>query len=524
MALFGAGTWSPTLLTIIVGAAAWRIIPWLVWTYRQWSALPPGPKGMPIVGNVFQMMTPKTWLLLTEWTKTYGPIYSLNIVGIPVVVIGSAEVAADLLDRRADSFSDRPRFVMGSELMSREKFVLYTPYNAHFIRLRRAVQDGFSSRAVKAYSPIQEREAAIMLRNFMKDPAGWEQELERASSGVILSTLYGWPSISSVSHPAVVGVNKILREIEIASMPGASLVDIFPALLRLPKPLSKWKQRGDQLYHEFTALFTGLLEGVKQNEAQVSLTRSSPPSLLLDRIAQGEMSLEDAAWMAGTLFAGGAETTAVILKMFVLNMVMRPEIMGRAQAEIDLVVGRDRMPTMDDRDRLPYLTAVIREVIRWYTISIYAMPRQCKQDEWYRGYLIPKGSIVLPNVWGIQRDPAVYGDADAFRPERFLDENGAHNVVVADTHGHGHVTFGFGKRMCPGSYLANQTLFISAASLLWAFTFKNPVDKSGRPLVSADDSIASNGILIHPIPFRCEFVPRSEQVQILIAARELERS
>jgi cytochrome P450 len=152
-----------------------------------------------------------------------------------------------------------------------------------------------------------------------------------------------------------------------------------------------------------------------------------------------------------------------------LAMVHYPEVQKKAQAEIDEVVGRDRMPTFEDRQNLPYLRAMVREVLRWRPPGPLGVPHKSSADDWYEGYFIPKGSVVITNVWAMNRDPAVFPDFDEFRPERFLDES----AIPKDTHGQGHVTFGAGRRICVGMNVANNALFIDMASLLWAINIHN---------------------------------------------------
>ncbi len=125
-------------------------------------------------------------------------------------------------------------------------------------------------------------------------------------------------------------------------------------------------------------------------------------------------------------------------------------VMKKSQAQIDTVVGRDRLPTFADKKNLPYIRAIVKEVLRWRPVGPLGLPRRTTQDVYYNGYFIPKGSLIITNVWAMNRDPEIFPDYDEFRPERFLDESGTVEVIPPDTHMQGHVTFGFGRRLvCP---------------------------------------------------------------------------
>jgi cytochrome P450 len=160
------------------------------------------------------------------------------------------------------------------------------------------------------------------------------------------------------------------------------------------------------------------------------------------------------------------QQTAASLSAFMLAMRLYPNVMKKGQVEIDSVVGRDRLPTFEDWDNLPYIRAIVKEVLRWRPVAPLGVPRRTTkvsssvsvslltscmkriwtQDDVYEGYFIPKGTIVLANIWAMNRDPALFPDYEEFRPERFLDESGTVEVVPRDTHNQGHVSFGFGRR------------------------------------------------------------------------------
>ena len=171
------------------------------------------------------------------------------------------------------------------------------------------------------------------------------------------------------------------------------------------------------------------------------------------------------------LSGAGSETTSTSLMWWTLTMVAFPQVQRRAQAELDMVVGRARLPTFEDAPRLPYVRAVIREVIRWRPPAPIGVPHKVTEDDWYEGMFIPKGAICMPNVWHCNHDRAIFGDdADEFRPERHLDDKGELEPGPIETNQEGHSTFGFGRRICAGRHLANNALFIHTARILWAAT------------------------------------------------------
>ncbi|CAE6495857.1 unnamed protein product [Rhizoctonia solani] len=158
-------------------------------------------------------------------------------------------------------------------------------------------------------------------------------------------------------------------------------------------------------------------------------------------------------------------------RVFVMAMAMHPDVQAKAQAELDAVIGT-RLPEMADRDSLPYIRRIVKEVFRWRMVLPLALPHACIQDDTYKGYHIPKGAIVIGNSWAISNNPDVYIDPDRFNPDRFLD------LSVPDA-----PTFGYGRRSCPGSHHAEASLFIVAAGLLAMFNISPEEDDNGKPIL-----------------------------------------
>jgi cytochrome P450 len=193
----------------------------------------------------------------------------------------------------------------------------------------------------------------------------------------------------------------------------------------------------------------------------------------------------------------GAETTSTTLMWWTLAMVAFPQVQRRAQAELDSVVGRTRLPTFADAPRLPYVQAIVKEVLRWRPTIPLGVPHKATEDEWYEGMFIPKGATCVPNTWQCNHDRAIFGeDADEFRPERHMDDKGELLPGPIETNREGHSSFGFGRRICVGRHFANDSLFIHTARILWAATLECVKDEHGKDVVPDTNPCVEAGVIM----------------------------
>lgn len=218
-------------------------------------------------------------------------------------------------------------------------------------------------------------------------------------------------------------------------------------------------------------------------------------------------------WSASSMYLGGADTTVSALMTFFLAMMLFPEVQVKAQEELDRVVG-DKLPVSADRERLPYIWAVVQETHRWHPVAPMAIPHAATKEDYVRGYRIPKGALLLPNNWLFTHDSATYPDPMSFRPERFI-ETETHKAEPDPR----AWTFGYGRRVCPGRYVADNALFLTIAQFLAVFNVEKPVEngKVVEPEVKFEP-----GVVSHPVPYKASIVPRTEKHRERIAAAEKE--
>jgi cytochrome P450 len=157
-------------------------------------------------------------------------------------------------------------------------------------------------------------------------------------------------------------------------------------------------------------------------------------------------------------------------------MSVHPEIQKKAQKEIDQLLGGERLPTLSDQDDLPYISAMIKEIFRWHTPLPISVPKMLREDDVYKGYLLPKGATVMENVWTVFQDPVVYPEPHIFNPERFL-KDGKLDRSVKDPEDR---IFGSARRICPGRHFGKRAVFLRVASTLATFNIEPGVNDKGE--------------------------------------------
>ncbi|KAH9175619.1 cytochrome P450 [Lactarius sanguifluus] len=510
-------------LVVVLGLA---IILVVRYSRSPWRRVPPGPRGLPLIGNALGLLD-KTWLFGRECKEKYEDVMYLTALGQPILVLNSIKAAAELLDRRASIYSDRPRMIMAQEVLSGGLTFPFLGYDDRWRRSRRATHQCLSKTAVLSYHNMLREEAVILTSASLADPGALENHFQRAATSAIMSVLYSYPTLENEEDETVKEIYAFIERISMAAAPGAYLVDLFPWMLYIPERFARWKYEGIRDFARYNTLFESLHKRVVSSLFE-GLERPSISASLFKGSSRNQLSGQEMAWLSGALFAAGAETTSTTMKWWGLAMITNPEVQRRAHNELDAVVGRSRIPTFSDAPNLPYIQAMAKEALRWRPALPLSLPHSTTEDDWYNGMFIPKGTLCLANLWQCHWDPSAYGDdAAQFRPERFLDADGKimSGPQAAETHEEGHGTYGFGKRACVGKHLANDSLFIYIATVLWASTLERARDQDGNEVPLDTDGFVDTGTIVKPAPYECKITPRFPEVaSILAAERELLKS
>jgi len=488
-----------------------------------WRRVPPGPWGLPIIGNAAKLQD-KTWLFGQDCKQKYQDMVYLSALGQPVLVLNSLKSASDLLDRRANIYSDRPRLIMANEILSGGLFSAFLPYGDVWRRTRRAAHEGLTKTAARSYHTLHRKEGILLASSLLASPRAQdlEKHFQRTAASATMSMLYDYPTLETENDKTLSKIHAFINRLSVAAVPGAYLVEVFPWMMRIPERFAMWKAEGMRYFEHDNIMFQTLVNRVRSDVLKDS-ERPSLSASLIKNSDRNPLSNQEMAWLLGTLYSAGAETTSTTMYWWALAMVAHPEVQKRAQAELDTVVGRSRIPTFSDVPNLPYIQAMVKEALRWRPVLPFSLPHATTEDDWYNGMFIPKGTILLSNLWQCHHDPSFYGDdAASFKPERFLDADGKILPGPAETHEEGHSTYGFGRRICVGRHVANDSLFMYMATALWAANFERVRDQDGKETHLDVNAFVDTGMVFKPALFESKITPRFPEVHsILIAEGEM---
>ncbi|KAJ8414581.1 hypothetical protein AAFF_G00037830 [Aldrovandia affinis] len=403
-----------------------------------------------------------------EFSKKYGSVFTVWLGPKPVVVLAGYQTIKEALVNQGEEFSGRYNYPMlkkvskgygllassGKRCKDLRRFSIMTLKN--FGMGRRSIEERVQEEArflVKAFSEYGD--SAFNPKLF----------LSNAVSNVICSIVFGQrfeykdQRFQFLQH----GIDAYFSFI---SSSKGQLYNIFPRLVQcLPGPHHELFQHLQKIREYLKLEADQRMENLDSN-----CPRDYIEAFLVRMKEQGDAAsnefhynnLLSSIW---NLFSAGTESTSSTLRQSLLLMMKYPHIQERIQKEIDEVVGSSRMPSIQDRQNMPYTDAVIHEVQRSMDLTPTSVPHKMMTDTEFKGYCIPEGTMVLPLLTSVLLDPKLWKNPDGFDPENFLDEKGRFKKNEA------FLVFGLGKRACVGEGLARVELFLFFSSLLQHFTF-----------------------------------------------------
>ncbi|KAJ7031601.1 cytochrome P450 [Mycena alexandri] len=484
------------LLLVAISALIWRRF------YSKQLPLPPGPPTRFLIGNLHQLPEKEPWLQYAEWAKEHGPLITLRTFHHTQLILNSAKSALDLLERRSAVYSDRPMSWMLS--LARRDVTMFqlSSLDSRFPKYRKMLHSGLNRRATQVYRPTQDHQLRVLLKGLAASPDKFIAHSKTYVASIALKIAYGY-NVSTDDDYLVKLIDEAARVMTEIGQP-FFFVQTFPFLRFLPSwfPLAKFKRVLTVNKPVLDTLEAAPIEWAEKAIDSGNYTESFFSQYFHPeggQVVHGEEK-DILNWTAGSIYAGGAHTTTSAIASFFLLMSTHPEIQKEAQDEIDRVIGRDqRLPTLEDQKALPYVSAVLKEVLRWAPVAPLGLKHCVTKDDFYEGYFIPKGTTVIANIWAITHDSEVYANPFAFDPTRHLGEN-----PEADPF---NFVFGYGRRVCPGATLAEDSLFLAISNILAAFNISRALDANGKEVEPCVEWRTS--IVTLAMNFGCRIVPRS---------------
>lgn len=510
------------ILTIL-GLILFPLLATLLYDFQRWYHMPPGPIPIPFIGNKHQIPRSKPWLQFEQWSRTYGPIFTIWIGRTPTLILSDPAIAIDLLEKRSTIYSSRPRMVAMGELYNDNASVLVQPYGKEWSLRRKLLHHAMTPKALRLYKPIQEAEATRLCHSLLSDPTSFEKLIERFTSSVVFCVAYGH-RIDSLAADVIKQRFEFMHYMASLNVPGKYMVESIPLLKHIPSILAPWKREiqtmGAKEATANLALWNLVKDDLSTSKEKDITIPDSLTKLVLELREKEAIPLTDSqlSYTPASLFGAGSDTTASTLCTAFLGLITHPSVLSRAYSELASVIGSSRLPTFTDSPNLPYINALVKETLRWRPVAVLGgTPRATTADDEYSEFKIPAGTSVLSNFWAMNLNEEYYPHPHVFDPIRFLALTSGAQALSAEDEAAakkfaprkvypgktGENVFGVGRRVCPGAELATNSLFIALSRLIWAFEI---LPEEGRRY---DIFEYTEGFNIRPVSFPCSIRVRS---------------
>ncbi|KAJ0264839.1 hypothetical protein HA466_0012380 [Hirschfeldia incana] len=453
------------------------IVLWFLFKRSQQPPLPPGPRGLPIVGNL-PFLDPDLHTYFTTIAKKHGPIFKLKLGSKLTVVVNSPSLAREILKDQDINFSNRDVPLTGRAATYGGLDIVWLPYGAAWRMLRKVcILKLLSRKTLDSFYELRRKEVRERTR-FLYEKSQDESAVNVGDQLFLtmmnLTTNMLWGGSVKVEDMESVGTEfkGVISEMtRLLSEPNVS--DFFPWLARFD--LQGLVKQMRVSAHKLDAIFDGAIEQMQKLESRNDGECKDFLQHLMklkDQEVNSEIpiTVNHVKGVLVDMVIGGTDTSTNTIEFVMAELISNPKLMKRAQQELDEVVGKENIVEESHITKLPYILAIMKETLRFHPTIPLLVPHRPAETAVVGGYTIPKDTKVFINVWSIQRDPNVWENPTEFRPERFLDNNSC-DFTGTD---YSFLPFGSGRRICAGVALAERMVLYTLATLLHSFNWKIP--------------------------------------------------
>ncbi|KAH9745230.1 hypothetical protein KPL70_003988 [Citrus sinensis] len=433
---------------------------------------PPGPKPLPILGNLHQLADGQPHHVMTKLCRKYGPVMKLKLGQLDAVIISSPEAAKEVLKTNEIKFAQRPE-VYAVEIMSYDhSSIVFAPYGDYWREMRKiSVLELLSNKRVQSFRSIREDEVWGLVEFISSNqgrPINLSEKIFTMTNDIIARAAFGRKN--SDQHNFTVLLEEIMK---IGA--GFAIADLYPSLTFLRpltgvKPaLMRIQKKMDKILEDIVAEHKLKRKAAANNN--VKLEEEDLVDTLLNYAEatnknEFHLTIDQVKAVTLDIFSAGSETSATSMEWAMSELLKNPRVMKKAQEEVrQACKGKSKIQEADIQ-KLDYLKLVIKETFRLHAPGPFT-PREAREKCEIRGYTIPAKAKILINLHAIGRDPTVWKDPECFQPERFegssTDFKGNHFELIP---------FGGGRRICPGISFATANIELGLAQLMYHFDWK----------------------------------------------------
>ncbi|XP_021769314.1 isoflavone 2'-hydroxylase-like [Chenopodium quinoa] len=476
--------------------------------------LPPRPfLSFPIIGHLYLFKRP-LYRSLAHLAVKYGPVLYLKMGARPVLLLSSPEAVEECLVK-SDVFVDRPRLLPGKHGGNNYTNMAWSPYGDHWKNLRRiAAVEILSPQRLQILSGIRAEVAQSFICRMIKDITENDGivEMKSAIFGLTLDNMMRM-LIGKSNYVEASGGMEASRRFQ-KTMEGSfrvsgvnNIEDFLPILKYFKVFLGSPEEFMKKLIKEKNTFMEGLMLEHRELEREGNLSDGRKRAMIhvllsLQKEDPHYYSDEMIGSLILALFQGGTDTSAATVEWVLSLLLNNPKVLKKAQEEIDTNIGNTRLVEESDKNNLPYLQCIINETLRMYPTGPLGLPHESRDDCYVGGYHVPKGSMLIYNIWAVHNDPNIWDDPRNFKPERF-------SGLEKTTLGYNFMPFGTGKRICPGEHLANKMIWLAVAILVQCFDW----ERTSNDLIDMEETGGLS--LVKLVPLRVKCCPRPCMMNVL---------
>ncbi|KAI9116555.1 hypothetical protein K1719_012722 [Acacia pycnantha] len=434
--------------------------------------LPPGPRKLPLIGNIHQIVGSLPHHVLRNLSNKHGPLMHLQLGETSNVFVSSSEMAKEIFKTHDLIMSNRPDIFAAKILTYNNTDIGFSPYGSHWRNLRKICSlELLTLNRVRSFRLIREEQVSALVKDVMSSTGSvinLSHKIFSTVSSMIVRAAFGRNSGSEEQEALLSLVDDIAKLVAVFSV-----ADLFPSI-KVLHAITGMKAKLERVHKLSDQMLETIIRDHKERKARGNENDGENLLDVLLRIQEQKdlgftLTHDHIKAVILDVFNAGSETSSTALEWAMAELIKNPSAMERAQAEVRRVYKGREFVDESEIHELKYLSSVVKETLRLHPSGVFLLPRESTERCVIKGYEMPANTRIMVNAWAIGRDPKHWDEADTFKPERFLDS--PIDFRGADMN---FIPFGGGRRICPGINFAISSIELPLANLLYHFDWKFP--------------------------------------------------